>query len=201
VKPARVGSTASKTDVTGAFTPPESYNPVTFSPPNSQPVHQSSSSKDSFGIPVSGPTDGSADISETYLAVKASVADSLPSGRLSVTQTTHKKDDDSANASRTPLTSRLSSNPARLSGSIDMMATHEWNLRSLDAVLVSANFLDNHIGDLMWIKTRLLEHQGHLLRCRDFAQRNLDAINRALYIDSKMEEVRSSLTPNTDGEQ
>jgi hypothetical protein len=185
--------------MTGAFMPPESYKAVTFSPPSSQPVHQAP--KDPLGIPVSGPTDGSADLAEIYLAVKASVADSFPSGHPSVASTAQEKDEDSTDASRRPLASRLSPKSARLSGSIDMMAKHEWNLRSLDAVLVSANFLDNHLTDLIWIKTRLLEHQGHLLRCRDFAQRNLDAINRALYIDSKMEEVRSSLTSNSDGEE
>jgi hypothetical protein len=82
-----------------------------------------------------------------------------------------------------------------------MMAKHEWNLHSLDAVIVSAGFLNNHVNDLIWIKGHLLEHQGHILRCRAFAQQNLDAISRALYIDSKMSELSSSLSSDREEDE
>jgi hypothetical protein len=189
VKPVRSATTANKTVVPGAFIPPPSYQPVTFSPGGSQPHQQPSNNPPS--LPLSGPTDGSTDLLETYVAVRASIANSLPPGA----STAHEE-----GSTETPdsLAEEALRVPTSLSGSLDMMAKHEWNLRSLDAVIVSANFLSNHINDMLWIKGRLLEHQGHILCCQNFAQRNLDAINRALYIDSKMDELRSKVGSKSD---
>ncbi|KAJ2911612.1 hypothetical protein MD484_g8803, partial [Candolleomyces efflorescens] len=195
LKPSTPGTpSTSQRILAGAFIPPASYQPVTFSPPSSQPIP--ASPKDAFSIPVSDPTDKSTEAAETDPSRKAAIANALPPGKPTGLAANRAKSDGLPHVPPT----RISSIPVRLSGSIDMMAKQEWNLRSLDAVLVSGNFLDNHINDLIWVKSRLLEHQGHLLRCRDFAQRNLDAINRALYIDSKLEEMRSSFSPSTDEE-
>jgi hypothetical protein len=61
--------------------------------------------------------------------------------------------------------------------------------RSLDAILVSSGFMKYHIRDLVWMKSRIIEHQAHILRCRNLTFRNLMAIERALYIEGKKDDM------------
>ncbi|RXW12720.1 hypothetical protein EST38_g13135 [Candolleomyces aberdarensis] len=180
----------------GPFAPPASYTLLIFLPSPSQSTQKMS--LDVPSLPTSGPTDASADLAAMYLTVKKSITDSLPSRDLSDVAASHGKD----SADLLPqLHASSSTEPVTLSRSADMMAKHEWNLGSLDAVIVSASFLKNRINNLLWIKARLIKHQGHVLRCQTFAQRNLDAISCALYLDSKMGELRSSLSSSTDAAQ
>jgi hypothetical protein len=115
------------------------------------------------------------------------VLDILPSGL----PTDDQNMDDEAGPSRQPrqLEGSFATEPVELR-SLELMQQQVWNLHSLDAVIVSANYLQHHINDLLWIQARLMDHQAHILRCRNFAQRNLDAIQRALYVDTKLEELR-----------
>ncbi|KAJ2921884.1 hypothetical protein H1R20_g15214, partial [Candolleomyces eurysporus] len=174
------------------FLPPARYEPNTFSPSSSsQTTHNASS--DPFALPVSGPTAGSAGIAETFAATNKSITNTLPTAIPSEDPLPRR--DGSPDPPPPPMGSSLVE-PTTLSRSTDLLAKQVWNLHSLDAVIVSANFLKEHINDLLWIKARLLDHQGHLLRCHTFAQQNLDAITRALYVDSKMEELRLAVASN-----
>ncbi|RXW12521.1 hypothetical protein EST38_g13331 [Candolleomyces aberdarensis] len=62
-------------------------------------------------------------------------------------------------------------------------------LETLSAVLVSSNFLSHHIKDLVWIKARLVEHQSHIVRCRNLTTKNLSSIERALYTEERFKEI------------
>ena len=50
------------------------------------------------------------------------------------------------------------------------------SLQPLNAVLVSSSFLRHHIKDLVWIKARLVEHQSHIIQCRNLTMKNLNSI-------------------------
>lgn len=63
------------------------------------------------------------------------------------------------------------------------------SLQSLNAVLVSSNFLRHHIKDLVWIKARLVEHQSHIVQCRNLTMKNLNSIERALYAEEKLAQL------------
>ncbi|KAJ2911646.1 hypothetical protein MD484_g8768, partial [Candolleomyces efflorescens] len=67
------------------------------------------------------------------------------------------------------------------------------NSRALEAVLVSSSFIKYHLRDLVWMKSRLVEHQARVIRCRNLTARNLMAIERALYIEEKKDDLERAL--------
>jgi hypothetical protein len=95
---------------------------------------------------------------------------------------------ETAQSSSTPIAPTLEDLPPMTS--VDLGAL---NSRSLEAVLVSSSFIKYHLRDLVWIKSRLIEHQAHILRCRNLTMKNLVAIERALYIEDKKGDLERAL--------
>ncbi|KAJ3531306.1 hypothetical protein NMY22_g8210 [Coprinellus aureogranulatus] len=78
-------------------------------------------------------------------------------------------------------------------GPSDPHAESYWDLHSHDGLRVSFSFLENHVRDLVWMRDCHSEHHRGLLRNRNHMQSVLDAISRALYVNSRQEELEELL--------
>ncbi|RXW11716.1 hypothetical protein EST38_g14138 [Candolleomyces aberdarensis] len=75
----------------------------------------------------------------------------------------------------------------------------DWNLHSIGAVAVSSEFLDSHLRDLDWMRTRLEEHFAQTLRLRLIAEKNLAAIERALFMESRRNMLAEAVQKRKEG--
>ncbi|KAJ2925685.1 hypothetical protein H1R20_g11407, partial [Candolleomyces eurysporus] len=74
----------------------------------------------------------------------------------------------------------------------------DWNLHSIGAVAVSSEFLDSHLRDLDWMRIRLEEHYAQTLRLRLMAEKNLAAIERALFMESRRNMLAEAIQKRTE---
>lgn len=67
----------------------------------------------------------------------------------------------------------------------DRFATGDEFLRrldSLDAIRVSAAYIDNHLADLLWFQQRLVDFHETLMRSRNMTRKTADGIARSIHI-------------------
>ncbi|TFK17922.1 hypothetical protein FA15DRAFT_661094 [Coprinopsis marcescibilis] len=76
-----------------------------------------------------------------------------------------------------------------------------WDLGSTDAMSVLAEFLETHLHNLIWVHSKLQEHQAKTIQNQAMMQCIVHALSRALYNKTWYQKLRPAAEPDSTDSQ